>query len=220
MNVRLESGWRATLQSEFDKPYFEALTAFVRQEYATSTVYPPGSQLFAAFDACPWDKVKVVILGQDPYHGPGQAHGLSFSVNDGVPIPPSLANIYKELRSDLGMQTPASGNLMRWASQGVLLLNATLTVRAGQAASHQKQGWEDFTDAVIRTIATQKQQIVFMLWGNYARRKATMIDEDLHLVLQSAHPSPLSAHQGFLGNRHFSQCNTWLQLHGLGEIVW
>jgi uracil-DNA glycosylase len=208
------------LQSEFDKPYFEALTAFVRQEYATTTVYPPGSQLFAAFDACPWDKVKVVILGQDPYHGPGQAHGLSFSVNDGVPIPPSLANIYKELRSDLGIQTPASGNLMRWASQGVLLLNATLSVRAGQAASHQKQGWEDFTDAVIRTIATQKQQIVFMLWGNYARRKATMIDEDLHLVLQSAHPSPLSAHQGFLGNKHFSQCNTWLQLHGLGEIVW
>ncbi|WP_346695015.1 uracil-DNA glycosylase [Barnesiella viscericola] len=220
MNVRIEPSWQQRLQPEFDKPYFEKLTDFVRHEYAIKTVYPPGSQIFAAFDACPFDRVKVVILGQDPYHEPNQAHGLCFSVNDHIPFPPSLQNIFKEIESDLGIPVPASGNLTRWARQGVLLLNATLTVEAHRAASHQGKGWETFTDAVIHKLAEEREHLVFILWGAYAQRKGEFIDRNRHLVLQSPHPSPLSAHRGFFGNHHFSQTNAYLAAHGIEPIQW
>ena len=220
MNVRIEESWREKLQSEFDAPYFAQLTDFVRHEYATTRVYPPGSQMFAAFDACPFDKVKVVILGQDPYHEPGQAHGLCFSVNDGVPFPPSLQNIFKEIHDDIGSPIPMSGDLSRWAHQGVLLLNAILTVRAHQAGSHQNKGWEQFTDAVIHRLAQDREHLVFILWGAYAQRKGEFIDRSRHLVLQSPHPSPLSAHRGFFGNRHFSRANEYLVAHGIEPILW
>ena len=220
MNVRIEESWREKLQSEFDAPYFAQLTDFVRHEYATTRVYPPGSQMFAAFDACPFDKVKVVILGQDPYHEPGQAHGLCFSVNDGVPFPPSLQNIFKEIHDDIGTPVPMSGDLSRWAHQGVLLLNATLTVRAHQAGSHQNKGWEQFTDAVIHRLAQDREHLVFILWGAYAQRKGEFIDRSRHLVLQSPHPSPLSAHRGFFGNRHFSHANEYLVAHGIEPVLW
>lgn len=198
MNVQIEESWKVRLQPEFDKEYFRVLTDFVREEYQKYTVYPPGKLIFNAFNLCPFDKVKVVIIGQDPYHGPGQAHGLCFSVNDGVPFPPSLVNIFKEIKNDIGTETPATGNLTRWAEQGVLLLNATLTVRAHQAGSHQNHGWETFTDAAIRTLAEEKEHLVFILWGAYAQRKGAFIDRSRHLVLTSAHPSPLSAYNGFL----------------------
>lgn len=220
MNVRIEESWKKHLQTEFDKPYFDELVRFVRNEYATHTVYPPGKQMFAAFDACPFDNVKVVILGQDPYHEPGQAHGLCFSVNEGVQFPPSLQNIFKEIESDLGKPVPPNGNLLRWARQGVLLLNATLTVRAHQAGSHQNRGWEAFTDAVIHHLAEEREHIVFILWGAYAQRKGAFIDRTRHLVLQSPHPSPLSAHRGFFGNHHFSQANQYLTVHGIEPIDW
>ncbi|MBR6756913.1 MAG: uracil-DNA glycosylase [Bacteroidaceae bacterium] len=220
MNVRIEDSWKQQLQEEFDKPYFEELTRYVRSEYASGTVYPPGQQIFAAFDACPFEQVRVVILGQDPYHEPGQAHGLCFSVNDGVQFPPSLQNIFKEIESDLGVPVPLSGNLTRWARQGVLLLNATLTVRAHQAGSHQNRGWETFTDAVIRCLASRREHVVFILWGAYAQRKGAFIDRSRHLVLQSPHPSPLSAYRGFFGNRHFSRANNYLVEHGYLPIQW
>lgn len=220
MNVRIEESWKRQLQEEFDKPYFEALTQYVRSEYATTTVYPPAGQIFAAFDACPFEQVRVVILGQDPYHEPGQAHGLCFSVNEGVQFPPSLQNIFKEIESDLGISIPRSGNLMRWARQGVLLLNATLTVRAHQAGSHQNRGWETFTDAVIHCLASQRENIVFILWGAYAQRKGAFIDRSRHLVLESPHPSPLSAYRGFFGNAHFSKANSYLINNGYTPIQW
>lgn len=220
MDVRIEESWKARLQEEFDKPYFSQLTAFVRSEYASHTVYPAGSNIFAAFDACPFERVRVVILGQDPYHEPGQAHGLCFSVNDGVQFPPSLVNIFKEIASDLGVPMPESGNLMRWARQGVLLLNSTLTVRAHQAGSHQNRGWETFTDAVIHRLATECEHIVFILWGSYAQRKGAFIDRNRHCVLQSPHPSPLSAYRGFFGNKHFSSANAYLVQHGYKPIDW
>ena len=220
MDVRIEESWKARLQEEFDKPYFSQLTAFVRSEYASHTVYPAGSNIFAAFDACPFEQVRVVILGQDPYHEPGQAHGLCFSVNDGVQFPPSLVNIFKEIASDLGVPMPESGNLMRWAQQGVLLLNSTLTVRAHQAGSHQNRGWETFTDAVIHRLATECEHIVFILWGSYAQRKGAFIDRNRHCVLQSPHPSPLSAYRGFFGNKHFSSANAYLMQHGYKPIDW
>ena len=194
--------------------------SFVRQEYQTTTVYPPGRLIFNAFNLCPFDQVKVVIIGQDPYHGPGQAHGLCFSVNDGVPFPPSLQNIFKEIQSDLGTPIPTTGNLTRWANQGVLMLNATLTVRAHQAASHQRQGWEEFTDAAIRALAEERENLVFILWGAYAQKKGAFIDRNKHLVLASAHPSPLSAYNGFFGNKHFSRANEYLIAHGQQPIQW
>ena len=220
MNVRIEESWKTRLQEEFDKSYFANLTQFVRNEYASGTVYPPGGEMFAAFDACPFEQVRVVILGQDPYHEPGQAHGLCFSVNDGVQFPPSLVNIFKEIESDLGKPMPRSGNLMRWAQQGVLLLNATLTVRAHQAGSHQNKGWETFTDAVIHRLASEREHIVFILWGSYAQRKGAFIDRNRHCVLQSPHPSPLSAYRGFFGNKHFSSANKYLVQHGYKPIEW
>lgn len=220
MDVKIEQGWKACLQEEFDKPYFERLTQFVRQEYATTTVYPPGALIFNAFNLCPFDQVRVVIIGQDPYHGPGQAHGLCFSVNDGIPFPPSLVNIFKEVQDDLGTPVPATGNLSRWARQGVLLLNATLTVRAHQAGSHQRQGWEEFTDAVIRVLNERRDHLVFILWGSYAQKKGAFIDRNRHLVLSSAHPSPLSAYHGFFGNRHFSRANQYLVEHGETPVQW
>lgn len=220
MNVRIDETWKQHLQTEFDKPYFGALTDFVRKEYGSATVYPPGKLIFNAFDLCPFDKVKVVIIGQDPYHEPGQAHGLCFSVQDGVQFPPSLRNIFKEISDDLGKPVPVSGDLTRWARQGVLLLNATLTVRAGQAGSHQGRGWEEFTDAVIRELNAKRNGLVFILWGGYAKKKGAMIDRSRHLVLSSAHPSPLSAYNGFFGNHHFSLANKWLQEHGETPIEW
>lgn len=220
MHVQIEESWKEQLQPEFDKPYFRQLTDFVRSEYRQATVYPPGSLIFNAFNLCPFNKVKVVIIGQDPYHGPGQAHGLCFSVNDGVRFPPSLMNIFKEIREDIGTEPPSSGNLTRWAKQGVLLLNATLTVRAHQAGSHQRHGWEEFTDAAIRSLAEGREHLVFILWGAYAQKKGAFIDRGKHLVLASAHPSPLSAYNGFFGNKHFSQANVYLQAHGQEPIVW
>ena len=220
MNVQIEESWKQHLAPEFEKDYFIRLTEFVRSEYQTATIYPPGRFIFNAFNLCPFDKVKVVIIGQDPYHGPGQAHGLCFSVNDGVPFPPSLQNIFKEIQSDLGAPIPTSGNLTRWANQGVLLLNATLTVRAHQAGSHQRRGWEEFTDAAIRVLAEQRENIVFILWGSYAQKKGAFIDRNKHLVLASAHPSPLSAYNGFFGNMHFSRTNEYLQAHGQTPIEW
>ena len=220
MDVRIEQSWKNVLQSEFDKPYFGQLTEFVRNEYKTKRIFPPAGLIFNAFDQCPFDDVKAVILGQDPYHGEGQAHGLCFSVNDGVRFPPSLVNIFKEIENELGKPAPATGNLLRWSRQGVLLLNATLTVQAHQAGSHQKHGWEQFTDSVIRTLSERKEHLVFLLWGAYARSKATLIDNTRHLVLQSAHPSPLSAYNGFFGNGHFTKANEYLREHGEKEIEW
>lgn len=220
MNVAIEESWKEVLSPEFEKDYFIRLTDFVRQEYQTTTVYPPGKLIFNAFNLCPYPKVKVVIIGQDPYHGPGQAHGLCFSVNDGVPFPPSLQNIFKEIQSDLGSPIPETGNLTRWAEQGVLMLNATLTVRAHQAGSHQRRGWEEFTDAAIRALAENREHLVFILWGAYAQKKGAFISRDRHLVLTSVHPSPLSAYHGFFGNKHFSWANAYLEAHGETPIVW
>ena len=220
MDVKIEESWKAVLADEFEKPYFERLTEFVRQEYRSHKVFPPAKLIFNAFDQCPFEQLKVVILGQDPYHGPGQAHGLCFSVNDGVDFPPSLRNIFKELKGDVDKPIPASGNLTDWAKQGVLLLNATLTVRAHQAGSHQKKGWEDFTDAVIHRINETKENVVFILWGSYAIRKGEFIDRNKHLVLTSVHPSPLSASRGFFGNKHFSKANEFLVNHQQAPINW
>jgi uracil-DNA glycosylase len=220
MEVRIEPTWKEVLQTEFDKPYFELLTNFVRKEYATQTIYPPAKLIFNAFDLCPFDKVKVVIIGQDPYHGYGQAHGLCFSVNDGVPFPPSLINIFKEIEDDLHIPSPQSGNLERWAKQGVLLLNAILTVRAGQAGSHQNKGWEEFTDSVIRILSEKKEGLVFMLWGSYAQKKGLVIDPRKNCVLKAVHPSPLSAYRGFMGCKHFSQANNYLKSMGKEPINW
>lgn len=220
MEVKIEPTWKHALESEFEQDYFVNLTNFVRDEYKTKKIFPPGSLIFNAFDHCPFEKVKVVILGQDPYHGPGQAHGLCFSVNDGVDFPPSLVNIFKEIERDLGTPMPASGNLTRWSDQGVLLLNATLTVEAHKAGSHQGRGWEAFTDAAIRKIAEEKEHVVFMLWGSYAQKKGAFIDPEKHLVLKAVHPSPLSAYRGFIGCGHFSTANRYLQTHGEKPIVW
>ncbi|GGK70643.1 uracil-DNA glycosylase [Rufibacter glacialis] len=220
MQVKIENSWQQVLQDEFEKPYFQNLISFVKTEYTTTEVYPPGRQIFHAFDECPFDKVRVVILGQDPYHGPGQANGLAFSVADGMRTPPSLLNIFKEIEADLGKPIPRSGNLERWAEQGVLLLNATLTVRAHTAGSHQKKGWEEFTDAVIKKVSDEKEHVVFLLWGAYAQKKGLIIDEKKHLVLKAAHPSPFAADKGFFGTRHFSKANAYLHQHGLPEIDW
>ena len=220
MDVRIEKSWKQRLAPEFEKEYFVRLTEFVRAEYASKTIYPPARLIFNAFDHCPFDDVKVVIIGQDPYHGPGQAHGLCFSVAEGVPNPPSLQNIFKEILSDLGKPLPPNGDLTRWARQGVLLLNATLTVQAHQAGSHQRKGWETFTDAAIRHLAEEREHLVFILWGAYAQKKGACIDCNKHLVLTSAHPSPLSAYNGFFGNKHFSRANEYLKAHGMVEIEW
>lgn len=220
MDVKMEASWKKQLKDEFEKPYFLKLTEFVKEEYATHTCYPPAKLIFNAFEQCPFEKVKVVILGQDPYHGPGQAHGLCFSVNDGVEFPPSLRNIFKEVNADTGAPIPSSGNLERWARQGVLLLNATLTVRAHQAGSHQKKGWEIFTDTAIHKVAVNLQNVVFILWGNYAISKSSFIDPEKHLVLTSVHPSPLSASRGFFGNKQFSTANKYLEEHGKEPIKW
>lgn len=220
MDVKIEPSWKHVLQNEFDKNYFIKLTDFVKNEYKTKLTFPPASLIFNAFDQCPFDKVKVVILGQDPYHGDGQAHGLCFSVNDGVAFPPSLLNIFKEIERDLGTPMPKTGNLIRWAQQGVLLLNATLTVQAHLAGSHQGKGWEEFTDAVIHKLASENEHLVFMLWGSYAQKKGGFIDASKHLVLKSVHPSPLSAYRGFIGNNHFSLANRYLIENGKTEINW
>lgn len=220
MNVRIDESWKEVLQPEFDKPYFELLTSFVRSEYQTKQCFPPARLIFNAFDSCPFDRVRVVIIGQDPYHDVGQAHGLCFSVNDGIAIPPSLENIYKELNRDLGIPIPTSGNLTRWAQQGVLLLNATLTVQAHRAGSHQNKGWEELTDAAIQALNTRREHIVYMLWGSYAQRKGQFIDRRRNLVLTAPHPSPLSAYRGFIGCGHFSQANNYLVQHGEQPINW
>ena len=220
MDVRIEASWKSKLNTEFEKEYFLRLSEFVKEEYRTKTIYPPGSLIFNAFNLCPFQKVKAVIIGQDPYHGPGQAHGLCFSVREGTDFPPSLINIFKEIESDLGIKRPVNGNLERWAAQGVLLLNATLTVMAHQAGSHQKRGWEQYTDSVISTLNNEKENIVFFLWGAYAQKKGESIDRSKHLVLESVHPSPLSAYQGFFGNKHFSRCNEYLKAHGKEPINW
>ena len=220
MNVRIDESWRAVLQPEFDKPYFEILTSYVRHAYATTTCYPPARLIFHAFDACPFDKVRVVILGQDPYHEPGQAEGWAFSVPDGVRIPPSLENIYKELQRDLGKPSPASGHLERWVEQGVLLLNATLTVEAHRAGSHQGKGWEELTDAAIMALNQQREHLVFMLWGNYAREKKHLITNPIHYILEAPHPSPYSAGKGFFGCNHFKKCNEFLIRNGMTPVNW
>jgi uracil-DNA glycosylase len=220
MDVKIEPSWKAKLKDEFEKDYFINLSAFVHDEYKKHTIYPPGSLIFNSFNLCPFQNIKAVIIGQDPYHGPGQAHGLCFSVKEGVAFPPSLLNIFKEISLDLGLARPQSGDLERWASQGILLLNATLTVRADQAGSHQKKGWEEFTDSVIRIINKEKENVVFFLWGAYAQKKGESIDRSRHLVLESVHPSPLSASRGFFGNHHFSKCNEYLKEHGISQIDW
>ena len=220
MEVKIAQDWKEILAPEFEKPYFEELTHFVRDEYATHRIYPRGSNIFRAFDKCPFEKLKVVIIGQDPYHGPGQAHGLCFSVADGVPFPPSLQNIFKEVHADTGAEIPLSGNLDRWAEQGVLLLNAVLTVREHEAASHAGHGWETFTDAVVRAVAERKEGIVYMLWGSYAQRKGAIADPNKNLILKAVHPSPVSAYRGFLGCRHFSQANHYLESIGKDAIEW
>lgn len=219
-DVQIESGWKEVLREEFEKPYFSNLREWVRDQYKSSTVFPPAKLIFNAFDSCPFDKVRVVILGQDPYHGPGQAHGLCFSVNDGVPFPPSLQNIFKEIADDLQKPIPKSGNLTHWANQGVLLLNATLTVQKDKAGSHQNKGWEEFTDAAIKILAEKKSNLVFLLWGSFAQKKEILIPPNKHLVLKSAHPSPLSAYRGFLGNKHFSKTNEYLHSLGIEPIDW
>ncbi len=220
MNVKIDVSWKNMLQEEFEKEYFKKLVNFVKEEYKKGRIYPPGKLIFNAFDHCSFEDLKVVIIGQDPYHGPGQANGLCFSVNDGVDIPPSLKNIFKEIHQDLGKPIPTSGNLDRWARQGVLLLNATLTVRANLAGSHQRRGWEEFTDAVIKVVSDQKEGVVFMLWGAYAQKKGEIIDRKKHFVLSSVHPSPLSASRGFMGCRHFSKANEYLKKMGKTEIDW
>ncbi len=220
MDVKIEESWKQILSQEFEKEYFSKLVEFVKQEYKTRRIYPPARHIFSAFDYCSFNDLKVVIIGQDPYHGEGQAHGLCFSVNDGIRKPPSLQNIFKELKADTGKEIPESGNLEHWAKQGVLLLNATLTVRAGSAGSHQRKGWETFTDAVIKEISDRKEGIVFILWGAYAQRKGAVISQDKHCILKSAHPSPLSAHNGFFGNKHFSKTNEYLRKIGRTAIEW
>lgn len=220
MDVRIENSWKDKMREEFEKPYFKALTDFVRNEYRTKQIFPPGAKIFAAFDACPFDKVKVVILGQDPYHDVGQANGLCFSVADNVPMPPSLINIFREIKDDLGTELPKTGNLNHWAQQGVLLLNSTLTVEAHKPGSHQGRGWEEFTDEAILRLNADRDGLVFMLWGSYAIRKGAFIDKSRHLVLTAPHPSPLSAYRGFFGCRHFSKANAWLKEHGQAEIQW
>lgn len=221
MNVRIHPSWKKELEPEFEKDYFKNLINFVKQEYTENKCFPPGKEIFAAFDHSNFDDTKVVILGQDPYHGIGQANGLCFSVRDGITFPPSLINIFREIESDLNKPMPSTGNLERWADQGVLLLNATLTVRAHQAGSHQNKGWETFTDRVIETISRDKENVVFMLWGGYARKKAKLIDNSKHLILTSGHPSPLSANRGYwFGNKHFSKANAYLRQNGKKEIVW
>jgi len=220
MDVRIEDTWKSKLKDEFDKEYFIRLSQFVKEEYRTNTIFPPGSLIFNAFNLCPFERVKAVIIGQDPYHGPGQAHGLCFSVRDGVDYPPSLKNIFKEIESDLGYKAASGGDLTRWANQGVLLLNATLTVRAHMAGSHQRKGWEEFTDSAISVLNSEKNNLVFFLWGNYAQKKGETIDRSRHLVLESVHPSPLSASRGFFGNKHFSRCNDYLKEHGIELVDW
>ena len=220
MDVKISESWKNLHQEEFNKPYFEELTRFVKSEYSAGQVFPAGRNIFRAFDKCPFDKLKVVIIGQDPYHGVGQANGLCFSVDDGVQYPPSLQNIFKEIHDDIGSPIPSSGNLDRWAEQGVLLLNAVLTVRAHQAASHAGRGWEQFTDAVVRTIAQRKEGVVYMLWGNYAQRKGQIADPERNLILKSVHPSPLSVYRGFFGCKHFSKANDYLIQQGKEPIVW
>jgi len=221
MEVNIHSSWKTQLEEEFNKPYFKDLTSFVKDEYSKHQCFPSGKQIFAAFDWCPFDNLKVVIIGQDPYHGVGQANGLCFSVNNGIAHPPSLINIFKEIESDLGMPYPTSGNLERWAKQGVLLLNATLTVRAHNAGSHQKKGWETFTDAVIQSISDKKENVVFLLWGGFAKQKTKLIDTSKHHVLTTGHPSPLSANRGYwFGNKSFSKTNSQLEQVGLEPIVW
>ena len=220
MDIKIAESWKQRLSVEFEKSYFNELTKFVKTEYQSATIYPPGKEIFRAFDCCTFDNVKVVIIGQDPYHGPGQANGLCFSVRDGQRLPPSLVNIFKEIKQDLGKEIPVSGDLGRWADQGVLLLNATLTVRAGTPGSHQNKGWESFTDAVIKKISEEKEHVVFLLWGAYAQKKGEVIDRSKHLVLMSAHPSPFSADRGFFGCKHFSKANQYLKSKGLAEINW
>lgn len=220
MDVKIEESWKSRLHGEFDKEYFIRLSAFVKEEYRTKTIFPPGGLIFNAFELCPFDKVKAVIIGQDPYHGTGQAHGLCFSVRDGIEFPPSLINIFKEIESDLGYKPVNSGDLSRWARHGVLLLNATLTVRAHMAGSHQKKGWEEFTDSVISALNRERNNLVFFLWGAYAQKKGESIDRNKHLLLESVHPSPLSAYRGFFGNKHFSKCNDYLKEHGIEPVDW
>jgi uracil-DNA glycosylase len=220
MDVKIAPDWKAELNTEFQKDYFSALADFVREEYKTKTIYPPAKLIFNAFDQCPWDDVRVVIIGQDPYHGPGQANGLCFSVNPGVPNPPSLRNIFKEIGNEFEKQTPENGDLTRWANQGVLLLNATLTVRDGEAGSHQGKGWEQFTDRVIEIINSKKENLVYMLWGGFARKKKNLIDSKSNLILESAHPSPLSSYRGFFGNDHFKKANEYLRGQYKEDIDW
>jgi uracil-DNA glycosylase len=221
MEVQIEANWKNILKDEFEKPYFESLISFVKSEYKNYSCYPKGSDIFKAFEFCPLDQTKVVIIGQDPYHGPGQAHGLSFSVPKGVPIPPSLLNIYRELKEDLNLEMPSHGNLENWARQGVLLLNATLTVRAHEAGSHQNKGWEIFTDEVIKSLSAEKTGIVFLLWGGFAKKKAKQIDASKHHILTSGHPSPLSANRGYwFGNKHFSQTNHLLKEQNKRPVEW
>jgi len=221
MDVNIEASWKAVLKSEFNKPYFQQIVLHIKTEKSQGKIiYPPGSLIFNAFNKTPFDKVKVVILGQDPYHGAGQAHGLCFSVPDGIPPPPSLVNIFKELQEDTGVGIPRHGNLTRWAVQGVFLLNASLTVRAGEPMSHAKTGWSQFTDTIIKTISDQKKNVVFLLWGKFAQEKKVLIDESRHLILKAAHPSPLSAHAGFLGCRHFSKTNAFLMSKGMDPVDW
>lgn len=220
MDVKIATSWKTLLSDEFEKHYFHQLASFIKNEYKSQTIYPAGIEIFKAFDRCDFSEVKVVIIGQDPYHGSGQANGLCFSVCDGTPFPPSLLNIFKEIRNDLGKPIPASGDLERWARQGVLLLNATLTVRASSPGSHQNKGWETFTDAVIKKISDEKEGIVFLLWGAYAQKKGEVIDRNKHLVLVAAHPSPFSADRGFFGCKHFSKANNYLKSKGKGEIDW
>lgn len=220
MDVKIADSWKEVLKPEFQKDYFQNLVDFIKKEYSEQRVFPSGKEIFNAFDQCPYENIKVVIIGQDPYHGPGQAHGLCFSVQDGVPLPPSLINIFKEIKTDLNKDIPKTGCLERWATQGILLLNAILTVRANQAGSHQNKGWEAFTDAVIKNLSDNKEGLVFLLWGAYAQKKGAIIDSSKHLILKSVHPSPLSAHRGFLGCKHFSKTNEYLRSRGVEEIDW
>ncbi|APD07425.1 uracil-DNA glycosylase [Flavobacteriaceae bacterium UJ101] len=220
MEVKIAENWKKLLHTEFEKPYFHSLVQFVKREYHQNTCFPPGKEIFAAFDSCQLEDLKVVILGQDPYHNHNQANGLCFSVREGIPFPPSLQNIFKEVTDDMGSSIPSSGDLTRWANQGVLLLNATLTVRAHQAGSHQNQGWEVFTDSVIETISKEKKDVVFILWGSFAQKKAKLIDAQKHHILKAPHPSPLSSYRGFFGSKHFSKTNAFLKSKGKKEIVW